>query len=110
MSKRSDATIVPRNGRTLIVGIVARVSGCSKQKEISLDDQIDHAKEEVSPLHQGPVEYRVISTKAKGERIDRPELVEIEALIRSRVLDLLVMEDIGRLVRGIEVVRLCGIA
>ncbi len=102
--------LVPRNGHTLVVGIVARISGCANQKEISLDDQVDHAKQEVASLYCGPVEYRIVSTKGKGERLDRPELAEVEDLLRSRELDLLVAEDIGRLVRGTEAARLLGIA
>src|SRR5262249_15137408 len=55
-------------------------------------------------------DYRVIATKGKGEQLDRPELAEIEAMLRSRELDLLICEDIGRLTRSVEAVRLCGIA
>ena len=97
---RSDNELKPRNGHTLVVGIVARISGCANQKEMSLDDQVDHAKEVVAEMYDGPVEYRIIATKGKGERLDRPELAEIEAELRSRELDLCVMEDVGRLVRG----------
>jgi hypothetical protein len=93
----------------LIVGIVAPISGCQNQKEMSLDDQVDHAKEEVAALYQGPVDYRVIATKGKGERLDRPELARVEQMARTRELDLFVMEDVGRLVRGAEAVRLWGI-
>jgi site-specific DNA recombinase len=110
MARKSDYDLVPRNGRTLIVGIVARISGCASQKELSLDDQVDHAKEEVAALYDGSVEYRVIATKGKGECLTRPELGEVEQLIRSRELDLLVMEDVGRLVRGTAAVTLWGIA
>lgn len=110
MTRKSDCEIVPRNGHTLVVGIVARISGCAKQKELSLQDQEDHAKEEVAELYGGPVEYRVIATKGKGERLDRPELAEVEEMIRSRELDMLVMEDVGRLVRGTAAVTLWGIA
>ena len=108
--KRSEDVLKPRNGHTLIVGIVARISGCPHQVELSLDDQIDHAKQVVAEIYDGPIEYRIIATKAKGERLDRPELGEIEAIIRTRELDLLVMEDVGRLVRGVEAVKLWGIA
>jgi hypothetical protein len=94
----------------LVVGIVARISGCPNQKELSLEDQQDHAKQVVADYYEGPVDYRVIATKGKGERLDRPELVEVEALLRTKELDLLVAEDIGRMVRGTEAVRLCGIA
>ena len=77
---------------------------------MSLEDQADHGKEEVAELYQGLIDYRTIATKGKGEALDRPELAEIEAMLRSGELDLLVMEDVGRLVRGAEAVRLWGIA
>jgi len=93
-----------------VVGVVARISGGVNQKELSLDDQVDHAKQVVAELYDGPVEYRVISTTGKGERLDRPELAELEAMLRSGELDLLIAEDIGRIVRGTAADVLCGIA
>ena len=102
--------VVPRYGHTLVVGIVARISGGPNQKEVSLDDQQDHARQVVRQLYDGPAEFRVVATTAKGERLDRPELDEIEALLRSGELDLLVCEDLGRLIRGTEACRLCGVA
>ena len=110
MTSRKNQELVPRNSHTLVTGIVARISGCPSQKEISLDDQVDHGKEEVAELYTGPAEYRVIATKGKGERLDRPELANVEQMIRTGELDLLVMEDVGRLVRGTDAVRLWGIA
>ncbi len=100
----------PENGHTLIVGVVARISGCQNQKELSLEDQVDHAKEGVAELYDGPIEYRVIATKGKGKRLDRPELAEVEAMLRSRELDLLVMDDVGRFVRGTAAKDLWGVA
>ncbi|MFT3879659.1 MAG: recombinase family protein [Gemmatales bacterium] len=106
-----DRMMKPRNGHTFHVGIVARISGCQNQKDVSLEDQIDHGKEETRNYYDaGTPEYHIISTKGKGENLERPELETIEALIRSRVLDLLVVEDLGRLVRGTEASVLCGIA
>ena len=110
MYRHSNTVVVPRNGQTLGVDIVARISGCANQKEVSLEDQEDHGKEVVTDLYSGPVDYYVIATKAKGERIDRPELGQIEARLRSCQRDVLIVEDMGRLVRGAEAVRLCGIA
>jgi site-specific DNA recombinase len=100
----------PRKGHTLVVGVVARISGRPNQKELSLDDQEDHAKQVVAELWDGPVDFRVIATKGKGERLDRPELVQVQKMLRSRELDLLVAEDIGRIVRGAAAAWLCGIA
>lgn len=101
--------LVPRNGCQPCVGLVSRISGCVSQKEVSLEDQVDHGKEVVSEIYDGEVEYVIISTKGKGERLDRPELVEIEKLLRSGTLDLLICEDAGRLIRGAAAVRLFGI-
>src|SRR3954452_25406688 len=98
MSRKSDSELRPRNGQTVMVIVVARISGCQNQKELSLDDQEDHAKETVAALYDGSVEYRVIATKGKGERLDRPELDNIETMLRSGELDLLIAEDIGRII------------
>lgn len=105
-----DRELVPRNGETMVVGAVARISGCASQKEVSLEDQVDNIKETFSEMWEGPVEYVVISTKGKGERLDRPELAEVEELLRSQTLDFLICEDFGRLVRGGEAAWLCGLA
>ena len=108
--RNNDSKVCPRNGLTLFVVIMARISGCQNQKELSLDDQVDHAKQIVEELYEGPVDYRVIATKGKGERLDRPELAELEELLRSWKVDILLAEDLGRMVRGTEAAWLCGIA
>lgn len=110
MARRNESELKPRDGHLLKVGIFARISGCQDQKEQSLDDQIAHAKEAVRELYSGPVKFKIIKVKAKGERLDRRELKRLRRLLRSRRLDLLVMEDLGRLVRGVEAVKLLGIA
>ena len=110
MKNRKDAEPKPRNGHTLVVAIVARITGGPRQKDVSLEDQEDHAKETIAEIYDGPVEYKVIATKGKGERLDRPELKQIEAILRTREVDILVAEDIGRLVRGTDAKRLCGVA
>jgi len=110
MFQQRNDPIKPRKGETLHVGIVARISGCTNQKEMSLDDQVDHAKQIVADLYDGPVEYHVIATKGKGERLDRPELETIQTELQKEYLDLLTAEDLGRIVRGAEAIRLMGIA
>jgi len=103
-----DRVSIPRNGHTRVVAIVARMSG-SPNREAKPNHQIDYCKQVVAELHEGSVEYRIISV-GKDAQLDRPELAEIEAMLRSRELDLLIGEDIGRLTRSVEAVRLCGIA
>ena len=88
----------------------ARISGCQNQKELSLEDQVNYSKEFVEMLYEGPVEYHVIATKGKGEQLNRPEIAQVEQLLRSRKLDLLVVEELSRLIRGGEAIRLCELA
>ncbi len=90
----------PRNGGKLVVLVVARISGGPTQKEQSLADQADHGRAVIEELYPGPVNYIVVATTGKGERIDRPELDEVRAHLRSGKIDVLFAEDAGRIVRG----------
>lgn len=109
MGRKSDEKLQPRNGHVLIVGIACRISGCANQKELSLEDQEDNARETIAELYDGPVEFRVIATKGKGERLDRPELDKIEAAYKSGDYDVFVYDDLSRLIRGGEAARLLGV-
>ena len=93
---RSDDQLKPRNGHTLVTGIVARISGCAKQKEASLEDQVDHGKEEVVELIEGR-SILLIETKARA-RTGPPRVGRDRGDARTRELDLLVQEDVGRLI------------
>ena len=102
--------MTPRNGHTLVAFLMNRISGCANQKEDSLKDQNDNGRATVAEYYDGPVEFRALSTKGKGERLDRPELEELDAQLRSREIDLLFAEDLGRIIRGGGAARLCGLA
>lgn len=110
MLRRHEEQVRPRNGHTLMVAMAGRISGCQGQKELSLEDQEDNGRETIVDLYIGPAEYRVIAaTKAKGERLDRPELKLIEEAYRSGEYDLFIFDDLSRLIRGYEAVRLLGV-
>ena len=65
MYRQSYQELQPRNGHTLEAGMIARISGCVNQKEVSLEDQEDHGKEVVRELYPEPkpVQYTVIASK-----------------------------------------------
>ncbi|MBL9091590.1 MAG: recombinase family protein [Planctomycetaceae bacterium] len=92
-----------------MVLIICRISGCPKQKELSLEDQEDGAKELVRDWYSGPVKYRVYSTIGKGESRDRPELAEIREAYRSGLYDLVVIDDLSRLIRGADAASFLGL-
>ncbi len=109
MLEKPERELKPRNGHTLMVARGARISGCQNQKDLSLEDQEDNAKELIKSLYDGPADFRVIATTGKGERLDRPELLQFEAAYRSNEFDVFVFDDLGRLIRGGDAVRLLGI-
>ena len=53
------------------------------QKDLSLEDQDDHGRAIMREHYDGHVNYRLISTKGKGEWLDRPELAQIETMLRT---------------------------
>ncbi len=112
MSMYRTQPLQPKNGVFPVVLNLARISGCPSQKEASLQDQHDNGVEVVSELWDGKienVEFHLIATKGKGEDLTRPELAEVETQLRTGEIDLLILDDIGRLVRGTEASRLIGI-
>jgi len=109
MTRTSESVLTPKNGHLLKAALVARISGCADQKEASLDDQEDNGKEKISDIYGGEVDFRVIATKGKGENLDRPELEEIERLYKSGEFDVFVYDELSRLIRGGEAVRLLGL-
>ena len=112
MSIYRTQPLEPKNVVFPVVVNVNRISGCPSQKEASLEDQHDNAAEIVSEVWDGEienVEFRVIATKGKGEDLTRPELAEVEAQLKTGEIDLMILDDIGRLVRGTEASRLIGL-
>ena len=57
MSYRHEES-VPRNGHTWRTLVIARISGCQRQKEMSLEDQTDHGKEVSAEIYAGDTECR----------------------------------------------------
>jgi hypothetical protein len=98
----------PASGKLQVLGI-ARIS-TKNQDEMSLDDQADMHKEFVHENYDHPFDYEPVATQAKGEWLDRDELEQIRAAINSGKYDLVIMEDLGRLLRGLEAVNFCKIA
>ncbi|MBL9083334.1 MAG: hypothetical protein JNK76_16080 [Planctomycetales bacterium] len=109
MSRKSDEELKPRNGHTLEVRAVCRISGCPRQKEMSLEDQEQNAREFVIDAYSHRYEFECLSTIGKGECLERPELAKIEEMYRSNLVDLVIYDELSRLVRGQHAVTLLGI-
>jgi len=92
----------PRNGHTLKVILPGRVSspGPGKQnKEQSLGDQQDIQQRWLRRHTDLPVDVTVIAGSGSGELLEREEYKKLLRLIEYGEYDLVLTEDLGRIVR-----------
>ena len=98
MSRYAQIRIVPKFGNVLVVVIVARISTVN-QDMLSLDDQIAKVKAYVESFFDGPIKWIIIQSQGSGENLERKELTELEELIESGKVDLVIAEDLARICR-----------
>lgn len=96
----------PRWENDLIVVFVVRISGPNQDIK-SLDDQKSLLLRWLRHHYDGPVRIKVIKSRGKGELLGRPELKRVRKVIRSGKADLILMEDLGRMVRRYRALEMC---
>jgi site-specific DNA recombinase len=109
MAHRLDPPLTPRNGITLRVLAVCRISGLNQDLK-ALEDQEALYRRYVADHHDGPTDWEVFATRSSGELLDRRELFEISERIDSRRWDLLITEDLGRIARRHHAIVICEAA
>src|SRR5204862_8228239 len=97
---------LPRNGVTLVVLIIARISTIHQDAR-SLADQIALCEKYVRDRYPGPVRFVPIQGRGSGEYLDRQELADAGAAIETREYDLAMTEDLGRICRRNRAVDFC---
>ena len=95
-----------RNGVVLWVVIVARIS-TDHQDLKSLEDQEAKCRRYITDNYQGKVEFEVLASRGSGEHLDRKELGQLEELIESRRIDVVIAEDLSRICRRRKAYDLC---
>jgi hypothetical protein len=103
-----DPVFQPRKGN-LVAVVVARISTL-KQDERSNDDQDVFDRRWLTDRYDGPVEWKLIASRGSGEFLDREELLELERLIESDEIDVVICEDLARICRRIRAYELCELA
>jgi site-specific DNA recombinase len=106
MTRRLDPPLTSRNGTTLRVLAVCRISGANQDPK-SLDDQEALLRRYVADHYDGPTDWEVFKTQGSGEILDRGELAEIGVRLGSRRCDLLITEDLGRITRRHHAISIC---
>ena len=98
MTANLDPPLVPQNGCLLKVVKVARIS-TDRQDPRSLDDQQALHEAYVEDHYAGDVHDQTLATQGCGEHLDRQELIDLELLIESKTIDLVIVEDLSRICR-----------
>ena len=110
MVVRLDPPLKPRRGGILYVLLICRISTVH-QDPLSLEDQEALLRRYLAEHYDGQVVIvRVIATQDSGESLDRPELAEAESLVEGRTIDLVLVEDLGRICRRNYAFTFCELA
>ena len=98
---------LPSNStRATRVVIVARIS-TNHQDPLSLVAQTAMCKKYIEDHFPGPHEFRTLATQGSGERLDRAEIAELDELIEKHKVDVVIAEDLGRILRRMHAFLLC---
>lgn len=101
--------LTPRSGNTLRVIFPQRVSSVAegKQSLVSLDDQGDIQQRWLDSHTDLPLDISVVAGSGSGEILDRVEFVTLLEMIESGKYDLVLTEDLGRIVRRVAAYDVC---
>jgi site-specific DNA recombinase len=101
-----EPPLAGRNGRKLRVISVVRIS-TDHQDERSLDDQRAMLERWLHDHTDAPFVLKIIASRGSGERLDRREFKRLKQLVRKLRADLVISEDLGRIVRRIHAILFC---
>ena len=101
-----DPPLIPRNHDVLQTIGIDRISG-KNQDPKCLDDQQALLDRWVKDRFDGQVEWTFIRGQGEGERLDRRQVAEAEALVAAGRVDLVIMEDLGRHMRRMQSYLFC---
>jgi site-specific DNA recombinase len=105
----SNLSVRPRNGHTLQVISARRVSdpGPGKQDIRSLDDQGALLDRWLDEHASQPRNVTALAGSGSGEYLERAEYLRLIELVESDQFDLVITEDLGRIIRRIHAHLFC---
>jgi len=96
----TEKPLVPRNpGGKLFVVMLGRISTEHQDIE-NIDASYRYVQDHLNQMYDGPIEIRFLGEQASGMRTDRETIREAEDLVRSRIVDLVIAEDLSRIYRN----------
>lgn len=109
MTFRKHVRPKPKNGRFYRGPVISRISK-ETQNEKCLDEQSMLGTKKAKAEYGSNIKIDDISSQGSGERLDREEYLEVLEKAESGEYDVIICEDLGRIVRRLEAVMLCEIA
>jgi hypothetical protein len=97
--------LTAKHGRLRVL-IIARISTVNQDAR-SLLAQIELCKKWVRDRFPHDLEFVVIQSQGSGERLDREELAQAEEYVESGTFDVVIAEDLGRIMRRSRAVDFC---
>ncbi len=117
MVSRLFPRLLPKNGMVALIIFVMRVSSPDdpgkvdeknrKQDIRSLDDQERYLREWIKANVDCDYQVEIIGGSGSGELLDRDELRQLEDLVATGKFDLVLTEDLGRIMRRIRCHTFC---
>ena len=96
----TENPLVPRNpGGKLFAVVLGRISTEHQDIE-NIDASYRYVQDHLNQMYDGPIEIRFLGEQASGMRTDRETIREAEDLVGSRVVDLVIAEDLSRIYRN----------
>ena len=97
----------PKNGDTYMVLTFGRIS-TEHQDEKSLDDQSQYSLDHLSRIMPGEnFEIKVIAGQGSGQYLDREEFVELTSEVATGQYDIVIAEDLARILRRMHAFIFC---
>lgn len=106
MTSLLNPPFTPRNGSTLMVLSIARISTINQDRQSLADQQALH-QQWLAERYSGPTHFDAVATQGSGEWLDRKEVFDIQNKVASRRYDLVILEDLARYMRDYDAVGLC---
>jgi len=97
----------PRRGDVLKVLGIARISGKVNQNEKSLEDQEALYHERLRQFTHHKYELKIIAGVGSGEWLERKEYHQALQEVETGQYDLVICEDLGRIVRRVHMILFC---
>jgi len=91
------------------LGVIRTSSGKQDQKDESRQTQEELLRQVVDQNYEGPVDWTFISTCAAGHHLDQEKIAEIIQQVKTGQFDLVICNDLGRIMRAEGVRKICEI-